>query len=66
MNPYLYRLASSCPTSQKVSGSEFVEGLNNKIKTLKRRCYGIPRITTLFQRLYLDLQGYWLFSLYTH
>lgn len=46
--------------------SGFVEGLNNKIKTLKRRCYGIPRVTTLFQRLYLDLQGYRLFSLYTH
>lgn len=45
--------------------SGFVEGLNNKIKTLKRRCYGIPRVTTLFQRLYLDLQGYRLFSLYT-
>jgi transposase len=45
--------------------SGFVEGLNNKIKTLTRRCYGIPRVTTLFQRLYLDLQGYRLFSLYT-
>ena len=38
--------------------SGFVEGLNNKIKTLKRRCYGIARVTTLFQRLYLDLEGY--------
>ena len=38
--------------------SGFVEGLNNKVKTLKRRCYGIPRVTTLFQRLYLDLEGY--------
>ena len=38
--------------------SVFVEGLNNKIKTLKRRCYGICRVTTLFQRLYLDLEGY--------
>ena len=45
--------------------SGFVEGLNNKIKTLKRRCYGIRNITTLFQRLYLDLEGYRLFALYT-
>jgi len=42
--------------------SGFVEGLNNKIKTLKRRCYGIPRVTTLFQRLYLDLEGYRRFA----
>jgi transposase len=41
--------------------SGFVEGLNNKIKTLKRRCYGIRRVTTLFQRLWLDLEGYRLF-----
>ncbi|MCJ7825550.1 MAG: ISL3 family transposase [Anaerolineales bacterium] len=45
--------------------SGFVEGLNNKIKTLKRRCYGIRSITTLFQRLYIDLEGYRLFALYT-
>jgi len=38
--------------------SGFVEGLNNKVKTIKRRCYGILRVTTLFQRLYLDLEGY--------
>jgi transposase len=42
--------------------SGFVEGLNNKIKTLKRRCYGISRVTTLFQRLYLDLEGYRRFA----
>ena len=29
--------------------SGFVEGLNNKIKTTKRRCYGILRNATLFQ-----------------
>ena len=38
--------------------SGFVEGVNNKVKTTKRRCYGILRITTLFQRLYLDIEGY--------
>ena len=37
--------------------SGFVEGLNNKIKTIKRRCYGIRKASTLFQRLWLDLQG---------
>lgn len=42
--------------------SGFVEGLNNKIKVLKRRCYGIEKVTTLFQRLVLDLQGYKRFA----
>jgi len=41
--------------------SGFVEGLNNKIKTLKRRCYGLSNVKTLFQRLHLDLEGYRLF-----
>jgi transposase len=47
-------------TNRRSSG--FVEGLNNKIKTLKRRCYGISRVITLFQRLYLDLEGYRRFA----
>lgn len=38
--------------------SGFVEGLNNKIKVAKRRCYGLAKVGTLFQRLFLDLQGY--------
>ena len=42
--------------------SGFVEGLNNKIKTTKRRCYGILNTTTLFQRLYLDIEGYRRFA----
>ncbi len=42
--------------SRKSSG--FVEGLNNKIKVLKRRCYGLAKATSIFQRLFLDLQGY--------
>jgi transposase len=42
--------------------SGFVEGLNNKLKTTKRRCYGIFKTTTLFQRLYLDLEGYRRFA----
>ena len=42
--------------------SGFVEGLNNKIKVLKRRCYGIFNLGHLFQRLYLDLEGYRRFA----
>jgi transposase len=42
--------------------SSFVEGLNNKLKVLKRRCYGLRNIVRLFQRLTLDLDGYRRFS----
>ena len=42
--------------------SGFVEGLNNKIKTIKRRCYGIFKTSHLFQRIYLDLEGYLQFA----
>jgi len=39
-----------------------VEGLNNKLKVLKRRCYGLTNLDHLFQRLFLDLEGYRLFA----
>jgi transposase len=42
--------------------SGFVEGLNNKLKVLKRRCYGLRNVVRLFQRLSLDLEGYRRFS----
>ena len=42
--------------------SGFVEGLNNKIKVLKRRCYGVFKTETIFQCLFLDLKGYEMFS----
>jgi transposase len=42
--------------------SGFVEGFNNKVKVLKRRCYGIFNLQHLFQRIFLDLQGYRLFA----
>ena len=42
--------------------SGFVEGFNNKLKVLKRRCYGILNVTHLFQRIQLDLYGYSLFT----
>ncbi len=41
--------------------SGFVEGLNNKLKVIKRRCYGIINIKNFFQRIFLDLEGYQLF-----
>ncbi len=46
--------------SRKNSG--FVEGLNNKIKVLKRRCYGHSKTESIFRRLFLDLQGYRVFA----
>ena len=42
--------------------SGFVEGFNNKVKVLKRRCYGLFKAGHIFQRLYLDLEGYRLFT----
>lgn len=42
--------------------SGFVEGFNNKVKVLKRRCYGIFNLKHLFQRIYLDMEGYRLFA----
>jgi transposase len=44
------------------ASSGFVEGLNNKLKVLKRRCYGIFNRDHLFQRIFLDLEGYRLFA----
>jgi transposase len=43
--------------------SGFVEGFNNKLKVIKRRCYGISNVTHLFQRIQLDLYGYSLRAL---
>jgi len=42
--------------------SGFVEGLNNKIKVAKRRCYGLFKTESMFQRLFLDLQGYEIYA----
>jgi transposase len=42
--------------------SGFVEGFNNRLKVLKRRCYGLFNLQHLFQRIYLDLEGYRLFA----
>jgi transposase len=37
--------------------SGFVEGLNNKLQLLKRRCFGLDDPVTVFQRLWLDIEG---------
>lgn len=42
----------------KRASSGFVEGLNNKLKVIARRSYGLKRIDSLFRRLWLDLKGY--------
>jgi transposase len=42
--------------------SGFVEGFNNRVKVLTRRCYGLFNVGRLFQRLTLDLHGYQLFG----
>lgn len=41
--------------------SGWVEGINNKVKVIKRRCYGLLDLKHFFQRLFLDLQGYDIF-----
>ena len=43
------------------ANSGFVEGFNNKLKVIKRRCYGIKKVDSLFQRLWLDTAGYAIF-----
>jgi transposase len=37
--------------------SGFVEGLNNKLKVIKRRCYGLFDTGHFFQRIQIDLEG---------
>lgn len=37
--------------------SGFVEGFNNRVKVLKRRCYGLSSAVKLFQRLIIDTVG---------
>lgn len=44
------------------ANSGFVEGFNNKIKVLKRRSYGLYNLNHIFQRIFLDLEGYRLFA----
>ena len=46
-------------TQRNTSG--FVEGFNNRIKVLTRRCYGLKKIKSLFQRIKLDTEGLEMF-----
>ena len=43
--------------------SGFVEGFNNKIKVIKRRCYGIINVEHLFQRIFLDISEREIYAL---
>ena len=47
---------------QQRYSSGFVEGFNNKVKVLKRRCYGLLNVAHIFQRLFLDTEGYRRFA----
>ncbi len=40
------------------ANSGFVEGFNNKLKVLTRRCFGLKRLDTLVRRLRLDDMAY--------
>lgn len=59
LDTWLDRIANYFNSHQT---SSFVEGRNNKLKVLKRRCYGLRNVGRLFQRLTLDLEGYRRFS----
>jgi transposase len=48
------------------SSSGWVEGLNNKIKVLKRRSYGVKNLGNLFRRIWLDLRGHEAFAHWQH
>jgi transposase len=47
---------------KKRKNSGFVEGINNKIKVAKRRCYEFSAVKTIFQRLFLDFQGFEIYA----
>lgn len=44
------------------ANSGFVEGFNNKIKVLKRRCYGLFNMNHISQHVFLDLHRFALFA----
>jgi len=46
--------------------SGFVEGLNNKIMVLKRRCFGLGSAPSLLRRLKIDMEGYAFFGFATN
>jgi transposase len=60
VKPLALRGRHDCFISRSSSG--WVEGLNNKVKVLKRRSYGIKNLGNLFRRIWLDLRGYEAFA----
>jgi len=61
LNKYMDDILNYFHRKQR-KNSGFIEGLNNKIKVIKRRCYGIFNVDKLFQRILLDLEGYEKFA----
>ena len=43
------------------NSSGFVEGFNNRLKVLTRRCYGLKNAKRFFQRIKIDTEGLDLF-----
>ena len=43
------------------NNSGFVEGFNNRLKVLTRRCYGLKNISRFFQRIKIDTEGLYMF-----
>lgn len=43
------------------NNSGFVEGFNNRLKVLTRRCYGLKNISRFFQRIKIDTEGLHMF-----
>jgi transposase len=56
-----HHLAGIANYFHKRANSGFVEGLNNKLKTITRRSYGLQRLDSLFRRLWLVTSGRKLF-----
>jgi transposase len=44
------------------NSSGFVEGFNNRLKVLTRRCYGLKSVGRFFQRIKLDTEGFDMFK----
>jgi transposase len=58
LNTLRNHLAAIANYFQRRASSGFVEGFNNKLKTIARRSYGLKRVDSLFRRLWLDVNGY--------
>lgn len=58
LNTLTNRLTEIANYFARRANSGFVEGLNNKLKIITRRSYGLQRVDSLFRRLWLDMNGY--------